>query len=216
MQTIEKCFINLISKHTDNDAIMQMFWLELKEKYSSKSRHYHNLSHIAELLHFFFEFEHLLVKKDIVLFAIFYHDIVYDVKKKNNEEKSAELAKLRMKELNIQANDANLCYNYIVATKSHETMFADPDLAYFLDFDLAILGKDWIGYSEYTEKVRKEYSIYPNVLYKKGRKKALNNILENDRIYKTEDFFRKFEKQARKNIKKEIDELSNYSGRWFR
>lgn len=207
MISVEEDFKNLISKYTNNKDIIHSYWVELKMEYDSKTRHYHNLSHITELLQHFNQYQDKIMKKDIVLFAIFYHDIIYDVKKKDNEEKSAKLARRKMRELNIQTEKINLCYNFIIATKSHETDFTDPDLAYFLDFDLAVLGKDRNNYLKYTKKIRKEYSIYPEVLYRKGRIKALNSILENDRIYKTEDFFRKLEKQARKNIEKEIKEL---------
>jgi len=207
MISIKDEYKSLIGTYSNNEKQTQSFWLELKREYESKTRHYHNLSHILELLQFFHEFENKIIEKDIVLFAIFYHDIIYDVKKNNNEEKSAEIAKKRMNELNFSTEKINLCYGYIIATKLHKIEQKDSDLAYFLDFDLAILGKDWDDYLKYTGKIRKEFSIYPNILYRKGRKKALNSFLDSDRIYKTTDFFNKFEIQARKNIRKEINEL---------
>jgi predicted metal-dependent HD superfamily phosphohydrolase len=41
-----------------------------------------------------------------------------------------------------------------------------------LDADLSILGKDLDTYLAYTKMIRKEYSIYPDFLYKPGRKKG--------------------------------------------
>jgi len=238
MQNLEKEFKSLFNKYTNNIELINSNWNELELKYSSKNRYYHNLSHISELLKLYYKFEHQLIEKDVILFAIFYHDIIYDVKKNNNEEKSAELAKIRLQEinnlgassrgmnriefllfdasigelnplvgLNIQTEKNKLVYDYIVATKYHKIENNDTDLAYFLDFDMAILGKDWDNYLKYTVKIRKEYRIYPNILYRKGRKKALKHFLKTERIYKTDEFFNRFEVQARKNIQKELDVL---------
>ncbi|WP_245795793.1 hypothetical protein [Epilithonimonas mollis] len=38
---------------------------------------------------------------DSILFSIFYHDIIYKATSKDNEEKSAELTKIRLEKLNI-------------------------------------------------------------------------------------------------------------------
>ncbi len=207
MTNVVQEFKSLINKYTDNKDVINTFWQELLKNYEGKKRYYHNLSHISELLQFYYEFESTIIKKEVVLFAIFYHDIIYDVKKNDNEEKSADFAKQRMFDLSIQTEKIELVYNYIVASKHHKIENNDTDLAFFLDFDMAILGKDWSNYLKYTQKIRKEYSIYPNILYRKGRKKALSHFLENKKIYKTEVFFNRFEKQARENMQKELDEL---------
>ena len=81
------------------------------------------------------------------------------------------------------------------------------DNAYLLDLDLSILGTDWEIYNKYTQNIRKEYKIYPDILYKPGRKKVLKHFLERDSLYFTERFKTKFEKQARNNLIQEIDML---------
>jgi len=207
MIAIEKRFKNLLNKYTSDKKQIDQYWLELEKSYNFKSRYYHNLSHINELLQFYDKYEHELIKKNVVLFAIFYHDIIYDIKKKDNEKQSAEFAKNSLKDLNIKQEIINFCYDYILATKKHNIDSSDTDLAYFLDFDMAVLGKDWEDYHIYTEKIRKEYQIYPSILYKKGRKKALESFLQTEQIYKTDAFFKLFEEQARKNIQKEINLL---------
>jgi predicted metal-dependent HD superfamily phosphohydrolase len=52
--------------------------------------------------------------------------------------------------------------------------------------------------------VRKEYLIYPDLIYNPGRKKVLHHFLAMDRIFKTDFFYNKFEQQARQNLRKEI------------
>ncbi|PZT98199.1 MAG: hypothetical protein DI622_22645 [Chryseobacterium sp.] len=141
-----------------------------------------------------------------ISFSVFYHDIIYDSSSKSNEEKSADFAKERLQQLNINETDISEIYHQILATKAHQNS-DNKDLNYLLDADLSILGKDLEIYIDYTRKIRKEYSIYPDLLYKPGRKKVLKHFLEMENIFKTDYFREKYEKQARKNIEWEIDNL---------
>jgi hypothetical protein len=67
--------------------------------------------------------------------------------------------------------------------------------------------QDWETYLDYCQKVRKEYSIYPDLLYNLGRRKVLEHFLQMKMIFKTEAFFNRFEQNARQNIGREIREL---------
>lgn len=151
------------------------------------------------------------IKKEIqnwetILFTLYYHDVIYKAVKSDNEEKSAELAEKRMKQLSIPDEKIVLCKAQIIATKSH-VKSVDPDTNYFTDADLSVLGQDWESYSAYYKNVRKEYAIYPDLLYNPGRKKVLNHFLEMESIFKTEYFYNKFEEQAKQNLQKEIELL---------
>jgi predicted metal-dependent HD superfamily phosphohydrolase len=42
--------------------------------------------------------------------------------------------------------------------------------------------------------------MYPDFLYRPGRRKVLQHFLDMERIFKTEEFASKFEKQARVNL----------------
>ena len=96
------------------------------------------------------------------------------------------------------------CKNQILATKSHLSN-ENFDTNYFLDADLSVLGQGWNSYSDYFKNVRKEYSIYPDILYNSGRKKVLKHFLAMEKIFKTDYFFRKFELNARQNLQKELN-----------
>jgi predicted metal-dependent HD superfamily phosphohydrolase len=64
------------------------------------------------------------------------------------------------------------------------------------------LGSEPTRYQLYTQQIRKEYSIYPDFVYKSGRKKAMFSFLEREKIY---HFYpEENEKQARENINHEI------------
>jgi predicted metal-dependent HD superfamily phosphohydrolase len=140
------------------------------------------------------------------LFTLYYHDIIYNSLKSDNEEKSAELAEKRMKQIFVSNDTLELCKKQILATKSH-IKSTDSDTNYFTDADLSILGQDWDAYSSYYKNVRKEYSIYPDFVYNPGRKKVLNHFLSMDRIFKTAFFYNRFEIQAKRNLQKEMELL---------
>ena len=143
---------------------------------------------------------------ETILFTLFYHDIIYNSIKSDNEEKSAELAEKRMKQISVSNDIIELCKKQILTTKSH-IKSTDSDTNYFTDADLSVLGQNWETYLLYCKNVRKEYSIYPALVYNPGRKKVLNHFLSMDRIFKTDFFYNKFEKQAKHNLQKEIESL---------
>ena len=86
-----------------------------------------------------------------------------------------------------------------------EIVEKNKDFQYILDMDLEILGEsNEKTYNWYRKGVRKEYSIYPNMLYNPGRKKVLEMFLSKEKIYLTKEFEIK-EKNARKNLQNEIN-----------
>ncbi|CAA9199525.1 hypothetical protein FLA105534_02665 [Flavobacterium bizetiae] len=180
---------------------IQQNWLELEKAYSGKSRHYHNLTHIAAMIESFETYRDKLNKPNEILFSIFYHDYIYKSSKKDNELKSAEFALSILPE-NISF-DRQLVFDAICATQQHQHNILE-DINWLIDFDLKILARDWEDYKIYFEQIRKEYGIYPDFLYKPGRAKALKHFLENEFIFQTEEFRNLYEEKARVNIEKEI------------
>ena len=65
----------------------------------------------------------------------------------------------------------------------------------------------WESYHQYMKDIRKEYAIYPMILYKKGRKKVLKRFLERERIYFTDQFYVLSEIKARENLTRELETL---------
>jgi predicted metal-dependent HD superfamily phosphohydrolase len=204
--------MNLQEKYTElllnigfKENEIQNNWSDLEIAYSSKSRHYHNLSHIKDMILSFETYRDRLRNPNEILFSIFYHDYVYKSSKKDNELKSAEYA-LSILPKNTSF-DQQLVFDAICATQQHQHN-AIEDINWLIDFDLKILSRDWKDYQVYFELIRKEYSIYPDFLYKPGRAKALKHFLENEYIFQTEEFRNLYEEKARMNIEKEIKLLS--------
>jgi predicted metal-dependent HD superfamily phosphohydrolase len=200
---LKETFIQLITKYTGNISRAESLWTEIEKAYNSKKRHYHNLSHLENLLQQLLTVKTEINNWDATLFALYYHDVVYNTLKTDNEEKSAALAEKRMKEILMPADIAEQTTQQIIATKSHNTS-TNTDTNFFTDADLSILGSDWETYEAYFKKIRKEYAIYPAIIYNPGRKKVLQHFLTMERIFKTEIFFKKFEVQTKSNLNKEL------------
>ena len=204
--SLHQSFSDLFQKYNQDTYLKENLWLEIETYYTSKKRHYHTLSHLKNLFQELIPIKEKLEDWETIQFSVFYHDIIYNASRNDNEEKSAVLAIERLKEIGLPEDQILKCNNQILITKSHEN--SDLDTNYFTDADLSILGKSWEIYEEYFLQIRKEYRIYPDFIYNPGRKKALKHFLEMPRIFKTDYFFEKYEKQAQINLKKELEILS--------
>ncbi|KIC95611.1 hypothetical protein [Flavihumibacter solisilvae] len=203
---LRETFIALVAKYTDDDRLPNELWTEIEKQYTSKKRHYHTLQHLDNLLAQLTELKHKIQNWETLLFTLYYHDIIYNPLKSDNEEKSGDLAEKRLQQISVSSDTIELCKKQILATKSHLES-ADNDTNYFTDADLSILGQGWETYSSYYKSVRMEYSMYPDFLYHPGRKKVLHHFLTMDRIFKTDFFYKKFETQAKQNLQKELELL---------
>ena len=55
------------------------------------------------------------------------------------------------------------------------------------------------------KNIRKEYAIYPDMLYNPGRKKVLQHFLTMDTIYKTAVYRDRYEQKAKENLQRELE-----------
>lgn len=207
MEKLKSQFSALVSKYSADQALAEILWNEIVSAYGQKGRHYHTLLHLQNMYNQLIEIEYLIEDFDTVLFSLYYHDIVYSATAKDNEEKSAEMAIQRMRSIGVPENEIEKCSDQILATKSH-MVSKNKDTNLFTDADLSILGMKWEDYEIYFRQVRKEYAIYPDLLYKPGRRKVLKHFLGMERIFKTDHFYQKLESQARINLEKELQILS--------
>ena len=199
---LKQTFLDLVAPY-DTDAAGLMLWKDLETRYTEKYRYYHTLHHLAQMLGQLNEVKTEIADWPVVLFSLFYHDSIYNTRKKDNEEQSAAYATSCLKRLNLPAVSIEKIGVQILATKSHK-LSTDPDTNLFTDADLSVLGADWLSYSDYTRQIRKEYALYPDLLYKPGRKKVLLHFLEMPVLFKTPHFFNRFENQARENMSREL------------
>ena len=187
-------------------------WQDIASRYSETVRAYHTLEHLQQLFTQFEKIEHKLQQPSIIAIALFYHDVIYDPKRSDNELKSAVYASEVLNEY-LTIEQIKRIYTLIIMTADHQLNDLDSDdkeasdAAYLLDMDLSILGAPWPDYEQYAKAVRQEYSHVTVADYRAGRTKVLQGLLAHPRLYLT-DYYQRLESQARQNIEREITLLA--------
>ena len=179
-------------------------WRDLSAAYGDPSRAYHNLDHIANCLLLFDEYSDLASDPVDVEFAIWFHDVVYDARAADNEERSAAAAERFL----AATAFGGLVGDLIRATKHHNTT-GTPDAALLCDIDLSILGRSPGEYDAYARAIRQEYSWVPRAEYVRGRIRVLEAFLGRPSIYALEELGRRFGAAARVNLLREIGCLAD-------
>ena len=198
---IHETFLNLIGNYSSDVEYNAKCWNEIERNYTAPSRHYHNLEHLENMLAELEEVKGEVENMDTLVFALFYHDVVYNAKKNDNEHQSALFLEKSLTKTSFpHSKEAML---QIELTKEH-LLSDDHDTNILLDLDLSILGAPPEVYTRYAENIRKEYQMYPDFMYRTGRKKVLKSMLELPALFKTDFFKTRYEEAARENLRREI------------
>lgn len=185
-------------------ALSRPVWANVRRRYQAPGRHYHTLDHIAALLELVEQHRAQLADAAAVQLAVWFHDAVYSPLRPDNEERSAALARRALQSMGLKLFSPKV-EQYIIGTKGHQAAPHDSDLQYFLDCDLAILAAPPAQYQAYTQQIRQEYSIFPDAVYKPGRRRVLEHFLARPRIYGQMD---EWERPARQNLAHELAQLT--------
>lgn len=210
---------------SDGDVVSAMGWAEslvgliapfassstapsLVARYREPHRHYHDVTHLTEML------EHVALVAEqfqqvrAVVYAALYHDAIYDPRRKDNEARSAELARRELTEFLDEA-DLRVVSELILATAAHGAALvqAHPDVGLFLDCDSAILGAEDGRYRAYAAGVRQEYAHVSKLMYRLGRGKFLKSMLKRPTLFHTSGFEARFGDRARRNLRAELNAL---------
>ena len=184
---------------------------ELVRAYAAPERHYHNLVHIEAMLGLMCSYENALSDPQSVEAAIWFHDVIYDTRRHDNEEKSAELAASRLAGL-LSPDRVALIARMIRATAGHHVPeeldeAQRLDCALFLDTDLSVLGSTPGRFAAYEDAVRREYGWVPDALWREGRRKVLQGFLDRPAIYMSPQFRASHEAAARVNLTRSLERL---------
>ncbi len=186
---------------------------ELTALYLAPDRHYHGIRHIEALLALLGAHRQAFADPEAAEAAIWFHDAIYDSRRKGNEIASASLAAERLKG-QVDAPRLARIVKMIEATATHEVPeFVDEtarrDAALFLDMDLSILGAPAEAFEAYETAVRREYGWVNDADWRAGRAAVLKSFLARPRIFHTDDFAELFEARARENMAGSLARLSN-------
>lgn len=174
--------------------------------YSKQARAYHNWAHILGCFDELKEIKRRLNHPDEVEMALWFHDAIYEPGQGKNEEKSAKWAVMFSKTIGMRDLFAKRVRMLILATK-HDKIPKEWDAKFVIDIDLAILGRPEEAFLQYEAAIREEYSIFEDEYFKQRRTRLLQSFLERDFIYLTDYYREKYEKTARKNLKRSIERL---------
>ena len=138
--------------------------------------------------------------------ALWFHDAIYDTRRKDNEERSA----LWLRESAVAAGvpeAAVLRVQAMVLATCHQALPVTPDEKILIDVDLSILGAAPERFKQYEEQVQREYAWIPEPQRRAGRKRILLSFLEREFIYSTEPMRLRLESRARANLRASIAAL---------
>ena len=183
----------------------EALYRELLARYQEPHRHYHSLRHLAECLRHFESVYELADRPGEVELALWFHDAVYQARRSDNEQRSADWARQALVAAGVEPAVAVRVYALVMATR-HETLPATPDQRLLVDIDLAILGAPPARFAEYQRQVRAEYRWVPGPIYRRRRREILRQFLERQPLYATAYFQERLEAQARRNLAGALNE----------
>jgi len=188
----------------------------LVEVYDEPHRGYHNRQHLAEMfagIDLILAAEpDLVIDRDAVLLAAWFHDAVYDTVHNvggDNEERSATLAERELGTVDTPPPLIEEVVRLVRLTKTHDVATDDLNGKVLCDADLAILAADEQRYAEYTQGVRREYAHVGDEDFRKGRAGILRDLLVMPALFNTSFAKQHWESSAHANLARELTELES-------
>jgi predicted metal-dependent HD superfamily phosphohydrolase len=181
-------------------------WAAVVEAWSQPHRRYHGLAHLAAVLGVVGELAHAAHDPDAVRLAAWYHDVVYDPRRDDNEQVSAERARAGLRGL-VDADRVERVVRLVLLTAGHDPAPGDVDGAVLCDADLAVLASPPGRYAAYASAVREEYAHLPDEVFVPGRAAVLEHLLALPALYRVPDVAAEWEPRARANLTAELSLL---------
>ena len=181
---------------------------DVLRRYREPQRKYHTLQHLDACFTHFAALSDLATHPEEVELALWFHDAVYEIRGKDNERLSADIARSALLGAGASEAAASRVHALVMASR-HAALPQTPDEAIFVDVDLAILGAPAHEFDAYETQVRAEHISVPEPQLRSGRRIILQQFLARERIYQTARFHERFEARARANLARSIDRLTD-------
>lgn len=210
-------FEEALIKFGGHEESFEEVWKELNAKdgkevyqilidlYQKPKRAYHNITHIAYMLDGLTKIEQLAENINELKIAIWFHDVIYEPTKTNNEEESAKLAYKLLIEKGASEDCARKVQNLVMATK-YTIIAKTNDEKLISDLDLAVLGLSKEIFIKYSDLLHQEYGFEGEEIYWKNRKIILERYVVDKNLFYHSYFKKRYEKQAIENLKFGIKE----------
>jgi predicted metal-dependent HD superfamily phosphohydrolase len=188
-------------------TLAEAVFTDLVQRYGENGRYYHNLRHIQNVLEAIDSAADYAEDLEAIKLAAWFHDVIYDVHRGDNEAQSALWAVTMLHKLGIRSATIAKVDDMIRATKHNRDCAGNIDCQIMLDADLATFASDWALQLEIEQAIRQEYAFVPDDAYREGRQVVLQHFLDRERIYFTDVMYAERETLARQNIARSIKAL---------
>jgi predicted metal-dependent HD superfamily phosphohydrolase len=185
--------------------------LRLAEQYEHPRRSYHTAEHacrVADAADNLAQGLQLAPReRQTLMAAALAHDVIYQGRPGEDEEASAQAAERALLSGQVNAESAREVARLIRTTAAHRVEVGDKTGAALSDSDLSILGSEPSEYDRYALDVRREYSHVSDEAWRVGRTAVLTDLLQRPTLFVTEPARRLWERQAHRNMTREIRSL---------
>ncbi|XP_059615003.1 uncharacterized protein LOC132260715 [Phlebotomus argentipes] len=201
---MENLWLEVCSRQKINQNATQEWLGKILRNYSQDERAYHNQNDM-----FAHKEKYLREGKasDSVILAAIFQYYSFDPKRDSHTENCQAFREFLAEASLAEAPLGKYVRKLLGENIAEDLEGFDEDAQFLQDLDLAILGGSPEEYKNYTELLQKEYKHLNTDSYKSTRLKILKTFLTIPRIYSTNFFRERLEESARRNIKKEIEEL---------
>jgi predicted metal-dependent HD superfamily phosphohydrolase len=186
-------------------------WAAVVAAWGEPHRRYHDLAHLAAVLGLVGELEAAAADPAAVRLAAWYHDVVYDPQRSDNEQVSAERARAGLRGLVPGERVAEVA-RLVLLTTGHDPAPDDANGAVLCDADLAVLAGPPDAYATYASAVREEYRHLSDAEFTAGRIAVLEHLLALPALYRLPAVAGTWTPRARANLTAELTLLRRRAG----
>lgn len=183
------------------------------ELYSQPHRRYHNLRHLQYCLETLDQVKDHVKDLPAAEAALWFHDAIYEVGSRDNELKSAAMAREVLTALGMVPSARIERVAHLILATSHSGEAKTDDAKILCDIDLSILGQPEDVYRQYSSAIRAEAQL-DDKTYSDRRMCFLEQMLSSPTVrsgkrgvFNTDLFQSRFGFQAYRNIRRELEEL---------
>lgn len=206
MPSIERWNATWLELGVVASARSALLFEEVTARYREPHRHYHTLQHLDECFAHLSELRHLAEHPAEVELALWFHDAIYDVRRSDNEERSAQWARASALAAGVPVAASERVFALIMCTR-HAVAPVGIDAEVLIDIDLSILGTSAERFDEYEHQIRDEYAWVPGFVFRRKRAEVLGEFLARSSIFCTPLFIERYEQLARANLQRSLDRL---------
>ncbi len=186
-------------------ALAETVHARLVELYGEPHRRYHTLEHVRRCLGEFDRAAALMDDPDAVEMALWFHDAIYRSGAADNERRSADLFH------GWSAGRADAAFlrrvEDLIMVTTHRGRPTRRDERFIVDIDLSSFGLPWEAFERDGHRIRAECAEIGDEVYYLGQLRFLLSLQGRPTFFLTEFFQRRYERIARDNIHRVIENL---------